>query len=300
MIPDVTGEEVAKAIEMLEDKGFEVDEQNEEPSEEFEKGQVIRTSPEAEKKREVGSSVILYISTGKSMTTFNDYRGQGYERVADFLSNQGFQIAIPKEIFDDAEPGTILDQEPVADTEVVPEETNVVFTISKGKEPQKLGNLIGFDKRALDEYADATKLKIVVKEEYHATVPAGQVIRQSPRQGTDMKVGDKVEVTLSKGEEKKPVQTSYHKVTIDYIPAEIYEYEVDEEGNVIEPEPVPQQIEIYVQDKDHTMAKPVEAFPIIENTTKQIKIELEEGQSGAYMITRDGNIIAQQPVEYSD
>ncbi|MEK5039595.1 Stk1 family PASTA domain-containing Ser/Thr kinase [Sporosarcina sp. FSL K6-3457] len=299
-IPDVTGEEVAKAIEMLEEKGFKVDERNEEPSEEFDKGQVIRTLPEAEKSQEVGSSVTLYISTGKQMTTLNDYRGQGYEQVADFLSKQGFQVADPKEIFADEEPGTILEQDPVADTEVVPEETSVLFTISKGKELLKLDNLVGLDQQALNDYMKATGFKITVKEEHHATVPAGQVIRQSPRQGADMEKGAEVEVALSKGQEKKPMKTTYYKVTIDYTPQEVDEYEVDEEGNWIEPELVPQEVKIYVQDKSNNMAKPVEVFTIMENTTKQIKIELEEGQSGAYMITRDGNIIIEESVEYND
>ncbi|WP_318615474.1 Stk1 family PASTA domain-containing Ser/Thr kinase [Sporosarcina sp. YIM B06819] len=300
-IPDVTGKEVAEAIDMLEEKGFKVDERNEEPSEEFAKGQVIRTYPEADKKREVGSLITLYISTGKNMTTFNDYRGQGFERVADFLSKQGFQLSDPKEIFADEEPGTILEQDPVADTEVVPEETIVVFTISKGKEPQKLENLIGRDRQALNDYARTTGFKItVVKEEYHPTAPAGQVVWQSPRQGTDMKEGDKVEVALSKGEEKKPVKHIVHTVTIEYVPEVIEQYEMDEDGNWIEPEQVPQEIKIYVQDKSNTMVDPVEVFMITENTTKQIKIELEEGQSGAYKITRNGNIIAEQSVEYND
>ena len=63
---------------------------------------------------------------------------------------------------------------------------------------------------------------------------------------------------------------------------------------------MPQEIKIYVQDKTNTMASPVEVFTITENTTKRIKVQLEEGESGAFMITRDGNVIVEQSVDYND
>lgn len=298
-IPDVAGKTEAEAIEMLQEAGFKLEETLELPSEEFEEGQIIKSNPEVGKKRDKGSAVTLYMSTGKDTIVFSDYRDQDYERVAEFLEKKGYNVD-STEKYSDEEPGTILEQEPVADTEVVPEETNVMFIISKGKEPQNLENLIGLDKQAFNDYANATEFKFTVKEEYHATVPAGHVIRQSPIQGTDMQAGDKVEVTFSKGQEKKPVKNFFQQVTIEYIPEEVDQYEMDEDGNWIEPELVTQEVKIYVQDKSNTMAKPVEVITITENTTKRIMIELEEGQTGAYMITRDGNIIAEQQVDYND
>ena len=64
----------------------------------------------------------------------------------------------------------------------------------------------------------------------------------------------------------------------------------------VKPELKPQKIRIYIQDKNHSMTEPVEEFPITENTLKQIKIELEEGQTGHIRITRDDNIIAEEKV----
>lgn len=304
-IPEVAGKTEAEAIDILQEAGFKLEETLELPSEEFEEGQIIKTIPEEGKKRDKGSLVTLYMSTGKDTIAFSDYTGQNYERVAEFLNKKGYKVDFTEK-FADEEPGTILEQDPAADTEVVPEETEVLFTISKGQKLQKLENLIGRDKQELNDYAKRTGFAIkVIKEEYHATVPAGQVILQSPSQGTDMKEGDEVKVTLSKGEEKKPMRTIVHNVTIEYLPDEIEvgEGEVDENGNWIPPAPpvlVPQEIKIYVQDKTTMMDKPVEVFTIMENTKKRIKVELEEGQRGAYMITRDGNVIIEQSVDYND
>ncbi|WP_203246182.1 Stk1 family PASTA domain-containing Ser/Thr kinase [Sporosarcina beigongshangi] len=304
-IPEVAGKTEAEAIDILLEAGFKLEETLKQPSEEFEEGQIIRTIPEEGKKRDVGSAVTLYMSTGKDKVEFEDYTDQDYERVADFLTKKGYKVD-SKEAFSDKEPGTILEQDPVEGTAVVPEDTDVVFTISKGKKLQKLEDLRGYDKQALNDYAKTSGLAItVVGEEYSPTVPAGHVIWQTPKQGTDMKDGDKVEVALSKGEEKKPDKVIVHNVTIEYLPEEIDvgDGEVDEDGNWVPPAPpvlVPQEIKIYVQDKTNNMAKPVEVFTIMENTKKKISVELEEGQRGAYMITRDGKIIVEQAVDYNE
>ena len=58
----------AEAIDMLEEKGFNVDERTEETSDEFEAGKVIRTVPEAGKERRHGTEITIYVSTGKETT----------------------------------------------------------------------------------------------------------------------------------------------------------------------------------------------------------------------------------------
>ncbi|WP_342509367.1 Stk1 family PASTA domain-containing Ser/Thr kinase [Sporosarcina sp. FSL K6-2383] len=301
-IPEVSGKTQAEATDILLEAGFKVDEAIELlPSEEFEEGQIIKTIPEEGKKRDIGSAVTLYMSTGKDKIEFADYSDQDYERVAEFLLKKDYKSVDAKEVFSDKEPGTILEQDPVEGTGVVPEDTDVVFTISKGEELQELEDLRGYDKEALNDYAKTSGFAIkVVREEYSPTVPVGQVIWQSPKQGTDMKVGDKVEVALSKGEEKKPLKTIVHNVTIEYLPDAIDAGEVDEDGNWVPAPPPPQEIKIYVQDKTNMMDKPVEVFTIVENTKKSIKLELEENQRGAYKISRDGKIIVEQSVDYNE
>ncbi len=298
-IPDVTDREVAEAVNLLVEAGFKVDKDIKEPSNEIEEGRVIRTDPEEGKKRDVGSSITIYISTGKETTEFPDYTTRDYNQVANLLDSFGFKSITPEEIFADEEPGTILGQVPLGGSDVVPGDTDVVFTVSKGKAPQKLKDLRGYDKRELEKYEKESGLNItIVGEEHSPTVAIGQVIWQNPRQDTEIEDGGQVEVTLSKGEEKKPDKTRVLTVTIDYVPVVTDEY--DEDGNLVQPELIPQEVKIYVEDKTHSMAEPFDVFPILENTKKQITIVLEEGKRGAYKITRDGNVIAEESFDYSD
>lgn len=303
-IPKVAGKEVVEATDLLVEAGFKIEEVIELQSDEFKEGQVIRTAPEEGKKRDVGSSITLYVSKGKDTVDFADYRKRDYDQVAAFLEKD-FKSVDRIDTFSDEPIGMIIEQNIEADSKVVPEETDVVFTVSKGKAPQKLKNLKGLDRQTVEDYAKESGLDIRYASVYNDTVAAGQVIWQKPEQGTDMKVGDQVEVTLSLGEEKKPMKTIFRTVTIEYVPkvSDPLEEEMDEDGNWVQPEqlaPVPQQVKIYVQDKTKSMADPDEVFMIIENTVRHIKLELEEGQRGAYKITRDGNIIAEESVDYND
>ena len=104
-----------------------------------------------------------------------------------------------------------------------------------------------------------------------------------------MAVGTTIEVVLSKGPAEKPTKL-YNKVIS--IP---YEGSLDENG-----EPIPQTVQVYIQDKSNTMADPVEEIVIKEDTTYRVKLEIVEGEKAAYRIVRDSHIFAQETVSYDD
>jgi eukaryotic-like serine/threonine-protein kinase len=95
VIPDVSGMEEAEAIDLLAEKGFKSVESEEQPSDEVKAGEVIKTIPEAEKKRDVDSVVTLYISTGKETMDLDDYSGQYFSQVSTILANYGFNSIEP-------------------------------------------------------------------------------------------------------------------------------------------------------------------------------------------------------------
>ncbi|NYF24182.1 Stk1 family PASTA domain-containing Ser/Thr kinase [Sporosarcina sp. JAI121] len=313
IIPDVSGLEETEAADRLLEEGFEVDERTEEPSEEVKAGEVIRTVPEAGKKRDVGSAITLFISTGKEKTKLADYVGHDYSTITTRLANYGFKSIDSVEKFSEEPKGTILEQEPKVGEDVVPSETDLVFTVSKGIEERELSNLIGFDDNQLNEYAKTSGFRIEVgKKEYSSTVAAGRVISQDPSAGTKIVKGGKVKVTVSKGPAEKPYKLLIKTVTIEYDP-KVNELAPDdgdgdvgdgeeEDGDSDEKqlEPVPQTIKIYVEDKTHTMSKPYAEFTITKNTVKQIEMKIEEGKSGTYRIMRDDEQIDEQTINYSD
>ena len=78
-VPDVTDMTVSDAIDVLQDKGFVVsDEQKEVASSEIEEGRVVRTSPAVGSKRKDGTVVTLYVSIGDTQIEIEDYSGESY------------------------------------------------------------------------------------------------------------------------------------------------------------------------------------------------------------------------------
>ncbi|QTD42369.1 Stk1 family PASTA domain-containing Ser/Thr kinase [Sporosarcina sp. Te-1] len=298
IVPNVVGEEEKSAVETLEAEGFKVNEKIEENSDEVEAGKVIRTIPEGGKKRDVGTSIDVYISMGKETMVMADYRGQGYENVNSLLSERFKTVRSVTEFSDEPE-GAIIGQTPAGGEEVVPEETDLVFTVSKGPELVTVRNLEGYTESELESYRKESGLVIkVVSEEYNETVPEKQVIRQTPSAGTQLRKGEAVKVVVSKGKEKLPTRSFFRTVTIPYEPRN--DENSDEDGDEEEVSPKAQLVQIYIKDRKHSMDDVYEEFEIYEDTKKQFKVDLDEGQTGGYRIVRDNQIIENVTINYDD
>lgn len=297
-IPDVVGMLEAEAIKELEDKGFIVEESIEEPSEEFEAGLVTKTSPEAGRKRDVGTEIKLYVSIGKEKIVFDRYVGQDYNQVVNILDKLGFKTIKEEKVFSDEREGIIVSQTPEAGIELIPSETDLVFQVSKGKDIRTLQSLVGMNQEELQKFAKESGFNItIVREEFSSSIEKGRVISQNPSANAKLEKGETVEVVLSKGINETPAKHVVKTINILYTGTIEEPGEDGEEPTIETP---PQTIRIYVQDRNRTMAEAVEEFVITENTTRRITIELEQGQQGAYKVTRDSSIIAEQSFNYSD
>ncbi|MBO1913378.1 PASTA domain-containing protein, partial [Microvirga sp. 3-52] len=131
---------------------------------------------------------------------------------------------------------------PEGGKEYVLSETDLVFTVSKGKEMITLENLVGYDEQKIAEYAKSSGLNINVTKQHHATVGSGRIISQDPAADTMIEKGGRVEVVQSLGPEQKPIKQLIQTVTIEYVPEE----PVDGEEEDPEAEQKPNRIRIYI------------------------------------------------------
>ncbi|MFP3916326.1 Stk1 family PASTA domain-containing Ser/Thr kinase [Lysinibacillus telephonicus] len=285
-IPEVTNMEVEDAIETLEGAGFTVDEdQREEHSEEVEEGLVIGTNPKAGLTRVEGTEITLIVSLGTEKIEMKNYVGQQANQVITILENGQFKDIDVEDVYSSNEPeGTIIEQQPAAGEEIVPEETSVTLKVSKGKNYIKVSDLTDYNDAALREYEKSSGFKINKKsEEYSDTVPAGNVISQDPKANESLEEGGTIDVVISKGPAEKLVKMYIKEVVIPYEPIQL--------GNE-------QQVRIFIQDKKNTMVEPYEEFTITENYNYKIQLEIEEGATAAYRIERDSTVIAEETIPY--
>jgi eukaryotic-like serine/threonine-protein kinase len=292
-IPDVSGMELDDAISELQLSGLVVDKQIEIPDDMAAEGEVFKTDPEIGTTVKENAKVTLYISTGKEKMELSDYTGRLYDDVFRLLEDRDFKDILKIEKYDESEPGTIISQDPSGGEQVIPEDTVLEFEVSKGPEIIILRDLTEYNLKGAEDYASLVGLNLDVSEEkYDEKIPAGMVISQSPKPGTELKKGDKVSVIISKGKEEKPPKTVIKEITIDYEP--------------IVPVPVPgepvqkQEVLIYIEDMNHSMTEPAEKFSITETTKKEIELTIPFGGKAGYKIIRDTKVIAEDVINYSE
>ena len=284
-VPDVTDNQLDKALSTLRAAGLEIGEVIEKEHEEIEEDHVVKTEPEAGSTVKEGASIDVYYSIGKKKVDVLNYIGRDYEDIENLLENFGYQDIIINKVNDDSEPGTVLEQEPSDGESVIPSETVLTLTVSNGPAKVTLKDLTDYTKKALDDYAADTGLKITFAEEqYSDTVPAGQVISQSPAAGAALEVGSEVNVVLSKGAEEIPPKEETKEVTITY----------DEEL-----EGTPQTVTILIEDLDNTMTEPVETFEITETVKKTLQFRVPYNGRAGYKIIKDNSVYDEGVINYS-
>lgn len=285
-VPEVAGLELEEAINDLEEAGFIIGDTIEVEDEEIAAGLIVRTNPKAGKLVKEGSLVDLYQSAGKEKIQLLDYTGRAYEDVFNLIKDD-FKDIIKKEVNDDeVSAGNIIEQSIQPGEEVVPEETTIEFTVSKGPEVFKLKDLSGYNAKGLEEYASSVGLFIdITKEEHHETVTEGLVISQNPKAGTELKKGDKVTVTISKGKEVILPKDVVVEVQIPYNP-------------VIEG--APQVVQIFVDDMNNSSFVPYLTFDITAPTTKMITLKVAHDRDAGYKVQVDGQVITEQAVPYPE
>lgn len=100
-----------------------------------------------------------------------------------------------------------------------------------------------------------------------------------------MNPGDTIEIVISAGPKEKQVKEVTKTFNIPYTPS-------DEEN------PQPQKIQIYIQDKDHSMTSAYREMSITQNTSVEITFQIEEGSSAGYKIISDDKVIDEGTVPY--
>ncbi|WP_317978315.1 Stk1 family PASTA domain-containing Ser/Thr kinase [Niallia endozanthoxylica] len=286
-IPDVAGMELDQAVTELVTAGFVIGGTKEISHEELEEGYVVKTEPKAGKKVKEGTTVTIFESSGKETFELLDYTERMYDDVVTLLKEKGFKDIKKKEVYDEeTSVGMILDQNYPAGEEVVPDETILEFTISKGPAMIEVKDLSGTNASGVQAYAESEGLAAdVSQEQFSDTVTKGLVISQTPAPGTAVKKGSKITVIISKGPEEIPPKTVTKEIDIPYEP---------------EVEGMPQEVQIFIEDMNNSMTVADETFYIQENTRKVIELIIVHGESAGYKVMRDKSVILEEAVPYPE
>jgi eukaryotic-like serine/threonine-protein kinase len=302
---DVTDQPYADAVDRLSDLDLRVNREVT-ASDTIEEGNVVKTDPTAGNKIKEGSKVTVYTSIGKEKEDFPDYEGKTFSQVEKLLEDKGYKNVRSYEEFSDEPEGTIISQiQPQAGTGVVPEDTTVIFEVSKGPEAVTLTDLSGMTEDEAQSYLDKNNLNGNFIEQPSDEVEEGIVIRHDPEEGESVEENGSVDVYISTGPENLPPATHTVTFTVPYEPTEPDEGEGAETDETGEPtteaqDPIPQKLQIYVGDADHDITELYDERSITTDEEVTLRLRIPAGGEAEYRVMRDDEVYLEETVPYED
>ncbi|WP_298804145.1 Stk1 family PASTA domain-containing Ser/Thr kinase [uncultured Pseudokineococcus sp.] len=163
-------------------------------------GRVIGSSPAAGEDARPDEVVRLFVSRGAEFSAVPDLAGDTVESARAELEGLGLVLREGQPLYDEeVAEGAVLSQQPAAGQELRRGEV-VEVVRSLGRQPLDVPRVVGRSREdAVSAVSDAG-LEPVVSEENSDDVPAGQVLRQDPEDGT-LFAGDDVALVVSLGPE---------------------------------------------------------------------------------------------------
>ena len=199
-IPDVAGKTEKEAIEILQDAGFEVGDSSIEISDDkTPEGLVVKTMPAANTKRAKGQKVTIYISTGDSKITVEDYKGKDYRQVRGALEEHGIYVYVEKKEVKnpkDYKDGVIIDQS-VKPGEKIGARDEIILYIPRIDEKYPDFTSGKYKVADVQKFCDDHGIELEVKEEANSSKNAGTIFFQSSAAGSIVASGTTLTIKVA-------------------------------------------------------------------------------------------------------
>ncbi len=235
-MPGVIGLERAAAVDKLDASGLTAEFGDKAFSETVPAGEVMSTDPSAGERVLDGGTVVVTLSLGKERYDVPKLRGLSEDQAQDELLevNLAFGESIPR--FSETAPeGTVLRSDPPVGTTLRPDAV-VDLVVSKGPRPIEIRDFTGKDADRAVAWFEGRDLEVDTSSEHSDTVAEGDVISQSPNDGTAF-AGESVDLVVSDGPELVEVPGGLVASGVDSamadLEAEGFEVEVENDDGYI-------------------------------------------------------------------
>lgn len=200
MVPNLDDRELVEALEMLQDRGLNVQVQQRYHSDPEKRGKVIDQSPDPGSQVRVGRTINITVSQGPVVDQVGDYVGLTLDQLRVQLAAQFTNYEALLEVrsenvsytFSDQEAGTILSQDP-APGEQLSGYTDLNLLVSRG--PEAVGieapEIVGLDYRQAIGLLASRSIPFVFRESTQGDqdAVAGLVLSQYPQAGELIEAG---------------------------------------------------------------------------------------------------------------
>jgi beta-lactam-binding protein with PASTA domain len=198
-VPNVVGQTQAAALAALSGADLTPGTATPQCSNTVAAGLVISQTPAAGGQALFGSSVALVVSTGPCSVTVPNVLGLTQSEASGAITGTGLVVGAVTEDFSDTVPlGSVMGQTPEGGANR-PWGSMVDIVVSKGV-GTTMPNVLGMTQAGAESAIQGADLVVgLVVNDYSDTVPAGQVLSQSPAGGTRIAIGVAVSFVISLG-----------------------------------------------------------------------------------------------------
>ncbi|MBR1757142.1 MAG: Stk1 family PASTA domain-containing Ser/Thr kinase [Lachnospiraceae bacterium] len=205
---NILGVDYAVAKITLENMGLVVEQTEDEYSDTYEQGQVMKSDPAAGEVLHPGDLVRLTVSAGPEEITLRTLAGLSEEDATRYLTENNLLAVINREESDSVDSGKVISSSPKGGSSVKPGDT-VTITVSSGKGKTIVPDLKDMtESEAEAELKNHSLSKGTVEKEYSDTVEAGRVISQGTAKNTSVEKGSKVDFVISLGRKEYSAEVS--------------------------------------------------------------------------------------------
>lgn len=200
-VPDVSGNTQDEAWKILKDKGFTDYEVQMEYSDEYDNGEVIRTTPAAGETTTVDTKIVLVVSKGAEKAEVPNLVGMTVSDAQKALSDKGLTDGGSTEEYSNTvAEGKIISQN-VKVGKKVDGGTSVSYVVSKGKKPAETVAVPDLRGYSLADAISALSNRGLSYKEIAADSPSpsGTVVDMSPDIGSQVEVGSTITLYVSNG-----------------------------------------------------------------------------------------------------
>jgi serine/threonine-protein kinase len=169
-----------------------------EPSETIAKGKATRTDPRNGQSAGVGSTVTLYISSGKPMVTVPNVIGESASSARSQLNNAGFVVSTTNQTTTNAPADQVVDQSPAGNTKVAAGST-INLVVAKAPTTAQVPDVTGDTAQGAINQLKAAGFKVTQKiQPVTQQSKDGIVVGEQPKGGSTQNKGSTVTITVGK------------------------------------------------------------------------------------------------------
>lgn len=203
-VPTVVQRNPDQAQRILRARNLEPSFEGNEPSDTVAAGLITRQLPEPGNRIAGGSAVRYWVSSGPAFVEVPNLTGRHINDASRILQNEGLELGERLQVFDESDPGTVLNQNPRTGQEVR-SGTAIDVTVSQGPETGAVPDVVGLNEADASTALANAGFRIARFFEFNDDFEEGIVFGQDPQPGAAVESGSVVQIFISEGPRSFPM-----------------------------------------------------------------------------------------------